>query len=116
MEHQHQRDPMQSAEQLLRTLDITPTAPRIAVLRALDESRRGNAVIDSSSPCSDEHLTAEQLYLGIRLADQQVSLGTVYRTLSLLKRAGVVQSVALDGGKLLYQLRVAMPRAPTPDR
>lgn len=68
------------------------TAQRQAVL---DELRR---------VCS--HPTAEELYRAVRKRIPRISLGTVYRNLQALSRAGLARKLAGDGSRMRFDGRV----------
>jgi Fe2+ or Zn2+ uptake regulation protein len=55
---------------------------------------------------SDTHLDAEGIYALAKERDPNISLATVYRTLKVLKEAGIVQERILDheGQKRYYEL------------
>lgn len=55
----------------------------------------------------DEHLDAEEIYDLAKEQDPNISLATVYRTLKVLKEAGIVEERILDpeGQKRHYELR-----------
>ena len=54
----------------------------------------------------DDHLDAEGIYVLAKERDPNISLATVYRTLKVLKEAGIVQERILDreGQKHYYEL------------
>jgi Fe2+ or Zn2+ uptake regulation protein len=64
------------------------TKQRAAVLRALNDG---------------SHLTAESIHERVRLALPSVSLGTVYRTLDILRQLGLVQMFNHSGNAALYE-------------
>jgi Fe2+ or Zn2+ uptake regulation protein len=53
---------------------------------------------------ADGHLDANEIYERARRHDARLSLSTVYRTLSILKEAEVVQELHLDGEHHHYEL------------
>ena len=57
-------------------------------------TRQRRLVLDILSE-SQEHLDAESLYERARARDSRISLATVYRSLALLKEAGLVQEYRL---------------------
>lgn len=59
------------------------------------------AIIDAAF-ASDEHFTADQLYDRVRAKDQRVSRATVYRTLPLLVKSGLLRELHLDSDRTLY--------------
>ncbi len=50
----------------------------------------------------DQHVTAEQLHDQIRLAGHKVSKATVYNTLSLFSRRGLVRPITVEGSATFY--------------
>lgn len=71
---------MQTAEETRERLEaegLRITPQRLQVLQILDEAK--------------EHLDAEAIYLRARERDPNLSLATVYRTLSKLKEMGLVE-------------------------
>lgn len=50
-------------------------------------------------PC---HFSAEQLLEGLREGEQQVSKATVYNTLSLFSRSGLIREISVDPVRLMY--------------
>jgi len=51
---------------------------------------------------SDDHISAEEIYAQIVAKYPQVNISTVYRTLELLKRLGLVTETDLGGGRVRY--------------
>ena len=66
------------------------TMPRQAILSILSKSR--------------EHLSAEDIYLAVHRAYPGVGLATVYRTLELLTRMGLVSKFDFGDGRSRYEL------------
>ena len=56
-----------------------------------------------------EHLDAETVYLRAKMRSPQISLATVYRTLSLLKNAGLVNELSLGENHNHYEAVHATP-------
>lgn len=50
-------------------------------------------------PC---HWSADQLLQALRLAGSRISKATVYNTLNLFSRCGIVREVAVDPSRLFY--------------
>ena len=48
------------------------------------------------------HHTADEVYLAVRRTLPNISLGTVYRNLDVLTRAGLIRTLSLGGGQRLY--------------
>jgi len=78
---------------LLRSNGIQPSAQRLAVagyvLHTLD------------------HPSADQVFARVRAATPGLSRATVYNTLNLLVAKGLLRSMAVDGGKVLFDPNVA---------
>ena len=51
---------------------------------------------------SDNHISAEEIYAQIVVKYPNVNISTVYRTLELLKRLGLVTETDLGGGRFRY--------------
>ena len=51
---------------------------------------------------SDDHISAEEIYAQVVAKYPRVNISTVYRTLELLKRLGVVTETDLGGGRVRY--------------
>jgi Fur family ferric uptake transcriptional regulator len=51
---------------------------------------------------SDDHISAEEIYAQIVVKYPNVNISTVYRTLELLKRLGLVTETDLGGGRVRY--------------
>lgn len=77
-----------SLEARLRACHIRPTPRRIEVARLL-----------FSGPC---HVSADQILQALRAAGSRISKATVYNTLNLYSRAGMVREVAVDPSRLVY--------------
>jgi Fur family transcriptional regulator, ferric uptake regulator len=66
-----------NASQILQQRGLRATSQRRAIIEVIEEH--------------DEHLTAEQVYEIAKNRNPRVSLATVYRTLAVLKEAGLVE-------------------------
>ena len=51
---------------------------------------------------SDDHISAEEIYAQVVAKYPNVNISTVYRTLELLKRLGLVTETDLGGGRVRY--------------
>jgi len=51
---------------------------------------------------SDNHISAEEIYARVVAKYPHVNISTVYRTLELLKRLGLVTETDLGGGRVRY--------------
>ncbi len=51
---------------------------------------------------SDDHISAEEIYSQVVAKYPNVNISTVYRTLELLKRLGLVTETDLGGGRVSY--------------
>lgn len=67
---------------------VRPTAQRVQI---------GMLVLDQ--PC---HFSADQLLARLRRSGQRVAKATVYNTLSLFSRRGLVREIAVDPTRLMY--------------
>jgi len=51
---------------------------------------------------SDDHISPEEIYAQVAAKYPRVNISTVYRTLELLKRLGLVTETDLGGGRVRY--------------
>ena len=77
-------------KQALRDTGVRVTRQRETLLRVLTES--------------EDHPDAAELHRRARTLDDSLSLATVYRTLSVLEREGVVLRLALENGGARYEV------------
>jgi Fur family iron response transcriptional regulator len=77
---------------LLREHGIKPSAQRLAV---------AGYVLDTL-----EHPSADQVFARVRAGAPALSRATVYNTLNLFVAKGLLRSLALDGGKVLFDPKV----------
>ena len=59
-------------------------------------------MILSAIESSDSHISAEEIYVRVVAKYPHVNISTVYRTLELLKRLGLVTETDLGGGRVRY--------------
>ena len=81
------------ASALLNAHGINPTPQRMTIVRALF--------------AEGTHMSAEDVYRLVNVADQQVSKATVYNTLGLLAEKGVVREVIANPSKIFYDPNTA---------
>ena len=72
----------------LREHHVTPTAQRVAVARVLFSQH--------------DHLCAEEVFERVNAQGQHVSKATIYNTLSLFVKKGLVREVIADPTKVFY--------------
>lgn len=82
--HTHADAGEQYSRRLLRAHGLRCTAPRLAVLSALDDSREHG------------HLTVAQIQQRLTETGHDVDLTTVYRTVSTLVDANVLHALVID--------------------
>lgn len=73
---------------LLRSHDISPTHQRVEIARVL--------------LCRHQHLSAEQVLAKVNETQSVVSKATVYNTLGLFARKGLIKEVIVDPTKVFY--------------
>lgn len=56
-----------------------------------------------------EHLSAEDLYQLLQSQDEKISLSTIYRTLKLMSRMGILRELELAEGHKHYELNQPYP-------
>jgi Fur family ferric uptake transcriptional regulator len=76
--------------QALRDSGVRVTRQREALLRVLTEA--------------EDHPDATELHRRARVVDDSVSLATVYRTLTVLEREGVVQRLSFENGGARFEV------------
>lgn len=74
--------------ELLRSKNITPTAPRIELARLL-----------CGKP---QHLTAEEIYQRLNSTSQKISRASVYNNLHLFVKAGLVRTLNINPSLTIY--------------
>ena len=75
-------------EARLRAHRVQPTPQRVEL-----------GMLLLAGPC---HVSADQLLLALRRSGSGISKATVYNTLNLFSRAGIVRAVAVNPGRLVY--------------
>ena len=75
-------------EATLRSRRVKPTPQRIEV-----------GMLLLAGPC---HVSADQLLQALRRSGSRISKATVYNTLNLLSRAGIIREVAVHPTRLMY--------------
>jgi Fur family transcriptional regulator, iron response regulator len=84
--------PMRDYEAMLRDVGLRPTQQRVALARLLFSQR-------------DRHLTAEMAYKEAAQSSLQVSLATVYNTLNLFAKMGLLREIGVDGTTTYFDTR-----------
>ncbi len=74
--------------ELLRQHDIIPTHQRLVIAKALFSQR--------------QHLSADQLLALVNQEHAEVSKATIYNTLNLLEKKGLVREVIVDPERVFY--------------
>jgi len=75
----------------LKKAGLKVTAPRLKILRLLEES-------------AEHHFAAEDVYRALNDSGEVVGLATVYRVLAQFERAGLVSRHNFEGGRSVYEL------------
>jgi Fur family iron response transcriptional regulator len=75
--------------QILRRAGLRPTRQRIALARLLFSGE-------------DRHVSAELLHDEARAIGEKISLATVYNALHLLRQAGLLRELAIDGQRTYF--------------
>ncbi|MEO8223280.1 MAG: Fur family transcriptional regulator [Gammaproteobacteria bacterium] len=75
-------------EATLRSHRVQPTPQRVEL-----------GMLLLAGPC---HVSADQLLQALRRAGSRVSKATVYNTLKVFSRAGIIREVVLDRSRLVY--------------
>ena len=79
-------------EKALREHGVKPTPQRMEI-----------GMVLLPKPC---HMSADQILKSLRDAGNRISKATVYNTLNLFSRCGVVREVAIDPAHLMYDSTV----------
>lgn len=87
---------MQTIEGILRTKKIKVTPQRMAVYAVLQQAK--------------EHPNVEMIYKKLKPSYPAISLATVYKTVDILKKAGLIQELSFGEGGLRYDF-VTIPHA-----
>jgi len=78
-------------DQELREAGLKVTAPRMKVLKILEEA-------------DPHHMSAENVYKALMDQGEEVGLATVYRVLTQFEAAGLVRRHNFEGGHSIYEL------------
>jgi Fur family ferric uptake transcriptional regulator len=84
---------MAEQNQELRKAGLKVTLPRVKILQILE-----------SSELESQHLSAEDVYLALRTAGEDVGLATVYRVLTQFESAGLVTRHRFETGHSVFEL------------
>ncbi|MFZ0389161.1 MAG: Fur family transcriptional regulator [Calditrichia bacterium] len=82
---------------MLQSRGLRLTGPRVKILEILKDTR--------------EHLSAEDLYLRVHSENPSIGLTTVYRTMELLEKMGIVSKFQFGDGRSRYEL-IESPNKP----
>ncbi len=75
----------------LRKVGLKVTQPRMRILDLMEDQ-------------SHKHMTADDIYRELVLADYDIGLATVYRVLNQFESAGLVAKHNFEGGHAYYEL------------
>lgn len=81
----------QDYNRVLKTAGLKVTLPRIKVLQVLHGSDK-------------KHLSAEEIYKALLEAEEDVGLATVYRVLTQLENAKLIERHNFDGGYAVFEI------------
>ncbi len=84
---------MTDENQELRNAGLKVTLPRLKILQILESSADG-----------PQHMSAEDVYLALRAAGEEVGLATVYRVLTQFEGAGLVDRHNFEAGHSVFEL------------
>jgi len=77
----------------LRKAGLKVTLPRLKILQILESADR-----------TTQHFSAEDVYLALRAAGEEVGLATVYRVLTQFESAGLVERHNFEAGHSVFEL------------
>ena len=83
--------PQDPSQKELRRAGLKVTMPRLKVLE----------VLEGAEP---HHLSAEDVYRKLLRIDESISITTIYRVLTQLEQAGIVERHNFDDGHAVYEL------------
>ena len=84
--------PMRDYEAMLRDVGLRPTQQRVALAQLLFAQ-------------GDRHFTAEKVYNEATQSSLQVSLATVYNTLNMFAKLGLLREIGVDGTTTYFDTR-----------
>ncbi|MFP4199868.1 MAG: Fur family transcriptional regulator [Clostridia bacterium] len=67
-------------------------------------TRQRRIIVGTLLKCEDQHPSAEDLHQLVREQLPDVGLATIYRTLDLLERLGIIRGVNFGDGRTRYEL------------
>ena len=82
---------MTNENQELRDAGLKVTLPRVKILQILESS-------------ATKHLSAEDVYKALIMANEDVGLATVYRVLTQFESAGLVMRHHFEGGHSVFEM------------
>ncbi len=87
-------DPISNAHyiQSLKRLGLKITAPRIKVLKILEQAHL-------------RHFTVEAVYEALKNIDEDIGIATVYRILTQFESVGLVKKLRFEDGHSIYELQ-----------
>lgn len=62
------------------------------------------AILDAMLKCNGQHVSAEELFNIVKAKNPDIGLATVYRTMALLDKLGLIQKLDFDDGFSRYEL------------
>ena len=83
----------QQAAQRLQEHDILPTQQRVQIARVL--------------LTGDQHLSADRILDMVNASGERVSKATVYNTLGLFARKGILREVIIDPNRVFYDTNIS---------
>ena len=87
-----ERPPLRDVEAILREAGLRPTQQRVVLAELLFAQ-------------GDRHLTAEMLHGEAAQSGRRVSLATVYNTLNLFAKMGMLREIGVDGSTTYFDTR-----------
>jgi Fe2+ or Zn2+ uptake regulation protein len=76
---------------ILKDSTLKVTAPRLEIMRYLDRNRT--------------HPTADKIYTDLKRKNPSLSRTTVYNTLEVLNKHGIIQILTISGSEMRYDFR-----------
>ncbi|MBC7335672.1 MAG: transcriptional repressor [Clostridia bacterium] len=91
--------------------EVVQRAEALLVRRAYRSTPQRRAIIAVLAAKKGEHLTAEEVFAAAKKTRPRIGLATVYRTLALLGKMGIVHHLRAEDGVSRYELSPAWRKA-----
>ena len=83
---------------------------RILKENGLKVTRQRLVVLEATSSCPEEHLSADEIFALVKVDCPEIGLATVYRTIQLLSELHLIDRINFDDGYVRYEMGSAFDR------